>query len=162
MVDAKQFSDAVWSGDLESVNAFIANGADVNAAESPRKPPLYLAIEQQWVEVVRCLINAGADINRSLGGGWTPLVHAIDTESDAAWQRRHLSDHASTELTAMLLEAGASPTDLAVEVAEGYENQKALGLLVRYERSTGRGAASERGRPIGRARHEGLAGGPCR
>jgi ankyrin repeat protein len=132
MVDAKQFSEAVWSGDLAAVNAMIADGADVNAADLPRHPPLHLAIEQQWIEIVRRLIDAGAEINRALEGGWTPLVHAIDIESDAAGQVHSEPGHESTALTAMLLEAGAVPTERAIEVARSYNNRKALALLSRY------------------------------
>lgn len=136
MVDAKHFSDAVWSGDYEGVRKFIAEGADVNAADSPRDPPLHLAIEQQFLEIARCLIEAGAVLDRPSKGGWTPLVHAIEIESDAAWQRHHEVGHESTELTALLLGAGAEPTDLAIEVAEGYDNRRALELLKRHGAST--------------------------
>ncbi len=66
------------------------------------------------------------------GPGWTPLVHAIDIESDAAWQAHHETGHESTELTALLLASGAVPTNRAFEIAENYGNEKALALLRRY------------------------------
>ena len=66
------------------------------------------------------------------GPGWTPLVHAIDIESDAAWQAHYETGHESTELTELLLASGAVPTKRAFEVAEGYGNQKALALLRQY------------------------------
>jgi hypothetical protein len=66
------------------------------------------------------------------GDGWTPLVHAIDIESDAAWQAHHETGHESTELTELLLASGSVPTKRAFEVAEGYGNQKALALLRAY------------------------------
>lgn len=132
MVDAKQFSQAVWSGDLDAVNAMIAAGADVNAADDPRDPPIHLAIEQEWLPIVRRLIEAGAQINRDLREGWTPLVHAIDIESDGAWQAHHETGHESTELTELLLAAGAIPTDRAFEIASNYDNRKAQALLFKY------------------------------
>jgi ankyrin repeat protein len=77
-----------------------------------------LAIEQRWIEIARCLIEAGADVNQERDTGWTPLVHAIDIESDAAWQTRYETGRESMELTALLLAAGAASTDRAVEVAK--------------------------------------------
>lgn len=136
MIDPQYFSEAVWSGEVSTVQAPIVAGADVNAADALRDPPLHLAIEQQWIEIVRHLIKAGAEINRDLGDGWTPLVHAIDVESDGAWQTRHESGHQSTELTEILLAAGAIPTERAFEVAHNYGNHKALNLLRSSTEST--------------------------
>ncbi|MBL8796288.1 MAG: ankyrin repeat domain-containing protein, partial [Planctomycetia bacterium] len=117
MINATQFSQAVWSGDLDAVNRMIAAGVDVNAADNPRDPPIHLAIEQQWMPIVRRLIEAGADIHKELSDGWSPLVHAIDIESDAASQAHDELGHESTELTELLLAAGAVPTARAVEIA---------------------------------------------
>ena len=99
----------------------IAAGADVNAFPGGgHQPPLHVAIEHQRVEIIRCLIAAGALLNGELsmpdwdfgGPGWTPLVHAIDIESDAAWQAHHETGHESTELTALLLASALSrPTE---------------------------------------------------
>ena len=133
--------DAIHDDDLAAVDAAIAAGADVNAfPPSGHPPPLHVAIEHQRVEIVRRLIAAGAMVNRELsthgwvqGQGWTPLVHAIDIESDAAWHAHHETGHETTDLTELLLAAGALPTQRAFEVAEGYDNQKALALLRHYE-----------------------------
>jgi ankyrin repeat protein len=130
--DAKQLSDAVWDGNLAAVDALIRAGADVNIADDPREPPLHLAIEQMWIEIIRRLIQAGADVNRSVPDGWTPLVHAIDSESDAAWQAYNDVGRASTEIVELLLASGAEPTASAFEAAAGYDNQKALILLRRH------------------------------
>src|SRR5688572_6250841 len=104
MVDPKLFAKAVWAGDLPAVEALLADGADPNAADGDRQPPLHLAIEQMWVEVARRLIAAGAEVNRDrdTGQGWTPLVHAIDIESDAALQRHDEVGHETTALTELL------------------------------------------------------------
>jgi hypothetical protein len=45
-------------------------------------------------------------VNCDLGGGCTPLVHAIDMESDTAWQRHHEPDREPTDLTELLLAPG--------------------------------------------------------
>jgi hypothetical protein len=82
-------------------------------------------------------VTAGADINRDLGQGWTPLAHAIDIESDAAWQRHHEPGRTNAELTEMLLKAGAIPTERAFELASAYGNEKVLVLLRSYTTGTG-------------------------
>ncbi len=66
------------------------------------------------------------------GPGWTPLVHAVDIESDVAWQAHHETGHESTELTELLLASGAVPSERAFEIAESYGNEKALTLLRRH------------------------------
>ena len=77
---------ALGRADPPAVEVAIAAGADVNALPpTGLQPPLHLAIEHQRVEIARRLIAAGAMVNCDLGRGWTPLVDAIDIESDAAW-----------------------------------------------------------------------------
>ena len=133
--------DAIYENDLGAVETAIVNGADINALPAGGDlPPVHLAIEHQRVEVLRRLIAAGALLNRELsmpgwdfgGPGWTPLVHAIDIESDAAWQAHYETGNESTALMELLLVSGAVPTKRAFEIAEGYGNEKALALLRQY------------------------------
>ncbi|WP_020470646.1 ankyrin repeat domain-containing protein [Zavarzinella formosa] len=106
--------------------------ADLDAPPDLPCPLLFSAVEHGRIEEVRRLIADGEDVNCDLGGGWTPLVHAIDLESDAAWQRHHKPDRESTELTELLLAAGAAPTGEAFAVARRYRNQRAVALLERH------------------------------
>ena len=131
MEDARRLAEAVWAGNVAQVKALIAAGVDVNRADSTCDPPLHLAIEQMEVEVARLLIAAGADVNRKLGKGWTPLAHAVDVESDAAAQEGLTIDQVSTALTEMLLSAGATPCEHAIELAQKYGNHKVLLLILR-------------------------------
>lgn len=147
MATPAELASAVWAGDESAVADLIAAGVDVNAiALTAHQPPLHLAIEHQRVGIVRRLLAAGAAVNRDLGQGWTPLVHAIDIESDAAWQAHYETGHESTELTELLLAAGAAPTARAFEVAEGYGNRKALELLRQYAGQAEPSAADRGGR----------------
>jgi ankyrin repeat protein len=129
-VGTTSLSDAVWAGDLAAVNAAIRLGANVNAAEGDRQPPLHLAIEQMEVEIVRRLIEAGAAVDGESGWGWSPLAHAVDIESDASWQSGESPEQVSTDLTELLLKAGALPTQQAIDIARRYGNHKALALLL--------------------------------
>jgi ankyrin repeat protein len=141
-VETVSLIDAIYNNDVAAVESAIGAGADVNALPAGgQQPPLHTAIEHQRVDIVRRLIAAGALLNGELsmpgwdfgGPGWTPLVHAIDIESDAGWQAHHETGHESTELTELLLASGAVPTKRAFEIAEGYDNKKALALLRQHQ-----------------------------
>lgn len=129
MADAVRMTDAICHDDLGAVVALIRSGADPNAADEPHRPPLFQALEHQRIEIARRLIAAGADVNCDVGRGWTPLVHAIDVESDAASQAGVPSEAVSTELVELLLASGAEPTERAFELAAAYRNHKARLLL---------------------------------
>jgi hypothetical protein len=149
---AVSLPEAIHNDDVVALESAIAAGADINASPAgDYEPPIFLAIEHKRVEMVRRLIAAGAQLNQQLsevpgwkfgGEEWTPLVHAIDIESDSAWQAHHETGHESTELTELLLVAGAVPTRHAFEIAEQYGNNKALELLRHYA-----GQRLERGEP---------------
>ncbi|HBI45393.1 MAG TPA: hypothetical protein DDY78_21455 [Planctomycetales bacterium] len=133
MTDAERLSEAAWTGDLTIIKDLIAAGVDINAPSAEgRWPPLHLAIENQRIDVIRWLLVAGADVNRNMSGGWTPLVHAIDIESDAAVQAGTLSEEMPIVLVALLLSAGAIPTTEALEIARRYQNYRVLELLQQY------------------------------
>lgn len=140
MTNEQESSDCGGAADAEARAARIL--VDLDAATAPRCPPLFGAIEHRRIGEVRQLIAEGADVNCDVGAGWTPLVHAIDMESDTAWQQHHELDRESTELTELLLAAGAMPTQEAFAIARRYQNCKALALLERHHRQVDPGGVS--------------------
>eukprot|EP00937_MAST-01D_sp_MAST-1D-sp2_P003946 g3946.t1 len=88
--------DAVEEGDAAAVRRLCGEaGADVNAGDPARNgtTPLLLAARTGRLEVVRLLLELGAQPDRSGAWGFTPLMYAC------------IFSH--TEVVAALLEAGA-------------------------------------------------------
>ena len=60
----KSLSAAVTSGDVEGVHCLIEElGADVNATDVDGNPMLFWIILEENLEIVRLLVDAGADVN---------------------------------------------------------------------------------------------------
>ena len=68
---------AVDSGDVASVNAIIARGADVNTRTEDGWTPLMLATIKGHTEIVQALLKQGADVNARNKKGWTALMFAV-------------------------------------------------------------------------------------
>ena len=104
------------TGNVEAVKSLLARGADANTKESRRgQNALMWAVAQKHAEVVRALVQNGADVHASSQGGFTPLLFAA-----------RVGDEDSARV---LLQAGANvnegtPADgsaLVVASASGHE-----------------------------------------
>jgi len=84
---------AVQVGDLEKVNAFLEQDADVNAKDKQGKTVLFYAVEHNHKDIVELLIAKGADVNAKEDGGYTPLYYAL-------W-------YGNKDLTTLLISKGA-------------------------------------------------------
>ena len=116
---------AARTGSARVVQLLLARGANPNANDTRTKhTALMLAIAEGHIDIVRTLVDAGADVHAKSAGGFTPLLFAA----------RHGS-RASSEI---LLAAGAKVDDaapdgstpLAIAVGSGRE-ETALFLLER-------------------------------
>lgn len=77
---ALEFLRAATRGDLETARGFLAEGGDVNALWPDGPSAVYLAVYNKHGEMVRLLLDAGADPNRSDGrcpDEFVPLSEAI-------------------------------------------------------------------------------------
>jgi ankyrin repeat protein len=93
-------TDAILASQTELAAALLRRGASVNGESQFGSTPLYTAAVQGEVEIVRLLLEAGADPNRESGGEseGTPVCAA------ASWGR--------TEVVRLLLQHGADPNQV--------------------------------------------------
>jgi ankyrin repeat protein len=78
--------DKVRTGDVKSIRAYLADGADINAADKNGWTLLHWAVKYRQLKVVADLITLGADPAKSSRNGWTPLAIAVKNGSPAIIQ----------------------------------------------------------------------------
>lgn len=81
LYDPIELIKAIHRGEIESLKAMIADGADVNALSNDSWSPAMQACGDGQIKCLRILIAAGADLNIHGERGMTPLiVAAMDDE----------------------------------------------------------------------------------
>lgn len=96
---------AASSGDLGAVSAALEGGANVNAKDEHNNTPLNGAALFGHLDVVKRLLEAGADVeNKGSGGGLTPLANAAS--------RGHF------DIAQLLVDRGARVTDDLLSVLQ--------------------------------------------
>lgn len=132
MNKSEMLAQAAFDGDLDLVTSLLQAGVDIDAP-GRNCNPLHAAIENMEVEVVRYLLESGADTEFECYG-MKALHHAIEIEIDAATQANK-PDPAEPVLTQMLLEAGADINGLdsrgstPLQMARSRSHSKAVELL---------------------------------
>lgn len=103
--------EAARTGDLEVVNGFVSEGADVDEKDDEGRTPLALAVLNDRVDVAQALLEAGAstDIPLSHDARGTPLHAAI---------RKCRGGKDGVEMVRVLLEGGANPNAIDPESSE--------------------------------------------
>ena len=76
---------AAAPGDVEVVNALLADGADPNARNDKSWTPLHIAASyNSATDVISALLEAGAEPNALGDDGWTPLHLAAHANAEPA------------------------------------------------------------------------------
>ncbi|XP_012940157.1 ankyrin-2 [Aplysia californica] len=119
-------SVSAYRGDLESVETLIKKGADVNfKGHYHSSPPLISAIGGKDVEVIRYLLDHGADVNISKSNGDTALTIAARIDDGT--------------ILSLLIEKGACPNisnpnprydNIPLVEAERFKNYSSFRCLV--------------------------------
>ncbi|MBK8187458.1 MAG: ankyrin repeat domain-containing protein [Cellvibrio sp.] len=87
-------------GDVDGVRELLAQGADVNHT-TERGAVLHQVVTTKNLEMIRVLIDAGADVNKLDSYGRTPLGKVVFHPS--------ISEKKRIQITKVLLDSGASP-----------------------------------------------------
>ncbi len=115
----------------ETIEYLIAAGADPNAVDKSGVSPLHRAVRTRASDAVRALLAGGAEVRARNGNGSAPLHLAVqDTGRGGAGSARARSEQ--EKIVAMLLEAGAQPTDKdgrGKSVVEAATNERIRNLL---------------------------------
>ena len=115
----EQLADSAFDGDLAAVERLLSQGADIDG-QGRVWTPLHATIENERLEIARCLIAAGADLE-VLCGDMTPLAHAVDILIDGSMQQGEPIVEVSMAMIDLLAAAGAK-LDPGIEVAREYGN----------------------------------------
>ena len=121
--DIDMLYKAAGEGDASRVSAMLDRGVDVNARTSDDSYALNRAAVFNQVEMVRLLLERGADPNMQNGEGDTPLICAT----------KYAGGHAAT--VRLLVEAGTDLTikdnnsKTALDYAKAKGQQEAIALL---------------------------------
>lgn len=104
---------AAGRGDIESVKSILSQrSANVDEPDGAGETPLFHACHNNQPEIVRLLLEAGADPSLATPSGDTPLATAC---------LHSLSQECDPDIISMLLEAGANETIEAAIVGENIE-----------------------------------------
>jgi hypothetical protein len=86
---AQDLFEAIKDADLVGARAALDAGAAVDGTvDEYRTTPLMEAAKDGLVDIVRLLLERGADANANDSGAWTPLRYAIGSTAPASRSRK--------------------------------------------------------------------------
>jgi uncharacterized protein len=128
---------AAGLGNLESVEEAIAEGVNINSIGSEGNTALFSASAWGHINVVRTLLNNGADPNVGKeNDGETPLMIAISNIKLANYINKSFGEKEQLEVVKLLLEAGANIDQRtydgwnALMIASNANNEDSVRLLL--------------------------------
>ena len=122
--DVKRFMSAARKGDASKVVQMVEAGMPVDITDGIGWTALIRAAVSNRTDVVRCLIDKGANMNKQAGSGWTAL-HWASAEN-------------RTDVMRMLLQHGARKdiknydVNTPIDVARLRNSKEAIDLLEQY------------------------------
>jgi len=145
--------DSVAMKDIAQVLDLLAQGADVNARDPEHgETPLMLAVKNRSIDIVRLLLDAGAEVDAIDDWGRTALfyapvsaesfgillrakadVHTRDKEGNTVLMRR-ISECASLSDVETLLQLGVDPSLQSEHKETALDIAESLGLVRVIER----------------------------
>lgn len=118
-----QFLDFCEKGDSYATNFFLENGfQEVNAGDKLGRTALHWWAWYQDIQIIRKLLQKGADVHTRMDWGWLPLHDCIIREN--------------YDITALLLSHGSDPTITTSESFK-YKGKEFLGSCLDFARTLG-------------------------
>ncbi len=127
--------DAAESGDVEYIRSYLSAGNSPDAIDFRGFSVLQIAIEHSHPEIVRLLLEGGANPNLIDRFGTTPIFRAVVAAQDDADDR---DSEPSLELVEMLLQHSADvylagPNGhSAIQSANDWKHPRLVQLLLKY------------------------------
>ena len=131
-MDIKEaFEGSGYSSWLETLTQYQQQGGDLNAHHPDSGwTLLHLAVEMERSDVIRWLVDHGADVNATTTEGWTPLHHAVDIDLDGAIQMGAMITLATTTL---LIQLGADESVVDKRLGTPRDIAAAYGHTDKYD-----------------------------
>jgi cytohesin len=141
----------VDKGHIDAARALIEHGADVNAKESKGgQTALMWAAANRYPEIVKLLVNSGADVRARSKGDFTPLLFAAqqgDVESGRTLLQAGADANDGTKkngMTALMIATASGHTDFSILLIDKGANPNAAdqnGYTALHHAATGRNRA---------------------
>ncbi|MEO0202771.1 MAG: ankyrin repeat domain-containing protein [candidate division WOR-3 bacterium] len=74
---SQKLLESVSRGELSKTKDFINKGADINIKNNNGKTPLHIAVENEYEDIVKLLLEKNVDVNIKDNEGNTPLHKAV-------------------------------------------------------------------------------------
>lgn len=141
MLGPSKFVQFLLNCDLDSAEALLADGVDINLGHEPMGwTALHFMVEDGQIESAKWLLENGADPNQKDSSGRTPLFLAIDSEGDCGGQEWVKSGKFPypADMTALLLKHDAHPNvkdksgKTPLHLARQYRHTRAVELLIQH------------------------------
>ena len=119
--DEGRLLNAAREGDMATVKMFLDKGIDINVTPNENQPPLFKAIGKRRIEMVKFLLESGAD------------CHGVYNEETALWLAVSIGE---SEIAQLLINKGVNVNDnrsrnkdTALEMAIRKEDDDMVALL---------------------------------
>lgn len=130
-----QLLNAIARENIFEISTLITSGALVNELYSQGWTPLAYAIESESYQIVKLLLENGANVNICLYNEDTCLHHAVDIAIDGTIQTGGAPGDEPTDIIELLLKNGANifaknaQGESPMEWAKNYHSDKIVQLL---------------------------------
>jgi uncharacterized protein len=136
--------ELISKGSIKALSTYLQrHRVDLNAISREGWTPLMVACDQECFDIVKLLLDSGADVNRRSSDGFGPLHIAVDAaiDSDCKHKLGRRVDDAPVDIVVYLLWKGADPFSKTndgqtpADIARGVRSAKLVHLLETYERA---------------------------